>query len=218
MRQGVMGVGLPRPAVLFAELFGRARGLLYLSPVLILGFVGLGRRLARTRDGERVDTLVAAVAVLYFLLMNAGYYMWYGGSALGPRHVIPALPFLCLGVPFAFRGPRRRLLGALLTVSVVNQLAATVVEPAAPLVRDVLRDHVYRRLLGGEVLLPGGRSNLGALVGLPGLTSLLPLLALWALALPILLPLLSAKRDRSIISDADRGGAGRPAQGASPDA
>jgi hypothetical protein len=220
MGQGVMGVGLPRPAVLFAELFGRARGLLYLSPVLVLGFVGLGRRLARSRDDAvaRLDTLVAAAVVLYFLLMNAGYYMWYGGSALGPRHVIPALPFLCLGVPFAFRGARRRLLGALLTVSVMNQLAATAVDPAAPLVRDVLRDHVYRLLLAGDVALPGGRSNLGALVGLPGVASLLPLLALWALALPILIPLLSAKSDRPIIADADRGGAGRPAQGADTDA
>jgi hypothetical protein len=190
MSHGVMGVGVPRPAVLFAELFGRSRGLLYLSPILVLGFVGLGRRLVAVWADHRAraEVAVASAVVVYFLLMNAGYYMWYGGSALGPRHVIPALPFLCLGIPFAFRRPRPLLVGALLAVSAVNQLAATAVQPTAPLVRDVLVDHVYPYLLRGQVPSPSGPSNLGSLVGLPGPASLLPLILLWALALPMLLP------------------------------
>jgi hypothetical protein len=184
MAKGVMGVGLPRPGVLFAELFGRARGLLYLSPVLALGFVGLARR---WRD-QRATVIAAGAIVLYFLLMNAGYYMWYGGSALGPRHVIPALPFLCLGLPFATR--RVALVAGLLGISVINQLAGTAVGPTAPLVADVLRDHVYWYLVRGAIPSPVGPANLGTLMGLPGVASLIPLLVLWGLAAVVLVPLL----------------------------
>jgi hypothetical protein len=190
MARGVMGVGLPRPGVLVAELFGRARGLLYLSPVLVLGFVGQGRWLGRTwRDrGERPAAIAACAVTVYFLLMNAGYYMWYGGSALGPRHLIPALPFLCLGIPLASRP--LVLAGGLLGLSVVNQLAGTAVGPTAPLLDDVLADHVYRYLLRGAVPSPAGPANLGTLMGLPGVASLLPLLLLWGLAAAVLVPLL----------------------------
>jgi hypothetical protein len=192
MSRGVMGVGLPRPRVLAALLFGRARGLLYLSPILALAFVGLARRAVVDWRARRPEALLAAAVVVYFLLMNAGYYMWYGGSALGPRHLIPALPFLCLGLPFAFRArpAALALAGVLLAISITNQVAATAVEPAAPFVADVLRDHVYRHLLRGEVAVPVSAANLGTLIGLPGPASLLPLLGVWALALPVLLPLL----------------------------
>jgi hypothetical protein len=182
MSHGLLGVGLPRPSVLAAMLVGRSRGLLYLSPVLVLGFVGLVRRVR-----EPTFALAGAI-VLYFLLMNAGYYMWYGGSALGPRHLIPALPFLGLGIPFALRRHRPILVAVLLGVSVCNLLAATAVEPAAPMVADVLRDHVYLHLLRGEVPLPRGPNNLGHAFGLPGPASLLPLLLVWGLAWPVLAP------------------------------
>jgi hypothetical protein len=68
-----------------------------------------------------------------------------------------------------------------------HQLAATAGGPPAPLVRDVLVDHVYLHLLAGEVPAPGGPSNLGVLLGLRGVVSLVPLVLLWALALPTLL-------------------------------
>lgn len=193
MSQGVMGVGLPRPNVLLQILVGRSRGLLYLSPVLALGFVGLARWLRR-RDRDRGPALLAALIVAFFLLMNAGYYMWHGGAAIGPRHMIPALPFLCLGVPFAAPRPGRvttGLLAGLLAISIANQLAATLVDPAAPLVPDVLRDHVWAHLLRGEVAVPWGAGNLGALMGLPGAASVLPLAVLWALGLAVLLPTLT---------------------------
>jgi hypothetical protein len=206
MSHGLMGVGLPRPSVLLAMLVGRARGLLYVSPVLVLAFVGLGRRLGERR--ERPAFVAAAAIVVYFLLMNAGYYMWYGGSAIGPRHLIPALPFLCLGLPFAFRRPRPAVVVVLLGISIVNLLAATAIEPAAPLVGDVLRDHVYRHLLRGEVPLSTGPSNVGRMFGLTGPASLLPLLVVWGLAIPVLIPLLSDRADGPIIArpagDADR--------------
>lgn len=197
MSEGVMGVGVPRPRVLAAILFGRQRGLFYLAPVLALAAVGLGLWLKRAwPDRERrAQALFAVFVVGFFLLLNAGYYMWYGGSALGPRHVIPALPFLCLGLlfvwPRAQGGPARagRVgLVALLVLSVANHLAATATEPAAPMVPDVLRDHVYLHLLRGEVPAVAGASTLAAGLGLRGWPALLPLVGLWGLALAVLIP------------------------------
>jgi hypothetical protein len=181
MAQGILGVGWPRPQVVLALLVGRARGLLYVAPVLALAIVGLVRGVRDRQTRRRAVT--ASAIVVAFLLMNAGYYMWWGGAALGPRHVVPALPFLCLG--FAWFLPAQRWQGdlfvVLLGISVINQLAAVVVSPLAPPGGDVLFGHVYRHLVHGDVAILPGASNVGLLLGLPGPFSLLPLLALWGL-------------------------------------
>lgn len=194
MSHGLMGIGLPRPGVLVALLVGRSRGLLYTAPVLLLALVGLGRKVVADLRARRAEGPLAGAVVLFFLLATAGYYMWYGGSAFGPRMVIPALPFLCMGLPFAFSRPRPWLFGVLLAISAANQLAATAVEPSAPMVGDVLGGYLYPHLLRGEVPLVPGASNLGALFRLKGAASLLPLLLLWALALRMLLPLVPRSR------------------------
>jgi hypothetical protein len=194
MSHGLMGIGLPRPGVLVELLVFRSRGLLYTAPVLLLALVGLGRKVAVDLRARRAEGPLAGAVVLFFLLATAGYYMWYGGSAFGPRMVIPALPFLCLGLPFAFSRPRPWVFGVLLAISVANQLGATAVEPSAPMGGDVLGGYVYPHLLRGEVPLVPGASNLGALFRLKGPASLLPLLLLWALALRMLLPLVPRSR------------------------
>ena len=53
-----------------------------------------------------------------FLLLNAGYFLVYGGGTPGPRFFAPALPFLALGLPCVLaRWPRSTL--ALAFASVV---------------------------------------------------------------------------------------------------
>jgi hypothetical protein len=184
MSRGLMGIGWPRPGVLAAVLFGRSRGLLYVSPILLLAFVGLARGWLSRR--HRPELLLASAVTSAYLLVSAGYYLWWGGAALGPRHFIVAIPFLALGLPFAVTEARRPFaVGVVfvvsLVVSIVNQTAATATAPAAPLVPDVLRDHVYRLLLVGAVPGASGAMNLGRLFGLRGLGSLVPLLVLWVL-------------------------------------
>jgi hypothetical protein len=193
MSRGLLGVSLPRPTVLAAMLFGRERGLLYVSPVLALGLAGLARG-ALSRGPLRREAIVAAAVVAGFLLMSAGYYMWWGGAALGPRHVVPALPFLVFGAGWLF--PRGRAGGiallALLGISAMNQLLATAVSPLAPLGSDVLFDHVYGHFFHGRVAILPGSANVGMLLGLRGPASLLPLVLLWALALRAILASLPA--------------------------
>lgn len=95
--RGFFGIGVPRLHGLQQVLVGY-KGLLLFSPVLVaaaLGLVLLWRR-------RRAEAAVCAAVTLLFLLSNAGYFLPYGGMSPGPRFFVPALPFLALGLPFAF--------------------------------------------------------------------------------------------------------------------
>jgi len=188
MSKGLMGITYPKLGVLYEILFGRFRGLFYISPVLILGFIGLAR-LCRRPGPLRAEAILAAVIVAYFVLMNSAYFMWSGGAALGPRHVIPMLPFLCLGIPFAVR-KRRWIPVALIAVSIFNQTIATAVAPEAPPEGDPLFDHAYFHFFHGRVAVLPGTTNLGLLIGMPGPLSVLPLAVIWFLTVRALLPAL----------------------------
>ena len=71
------------------------RGLLVFSPVVLAAAVGLG---LLWRRGERAEALLAATVVVLFVLLDAGYFLPYGGGTPGPRFLAPALPFLALGL------------------------------------------------------------------------------------------------------------------------
>ncbi len=92
---GFFGIGVPTLGGLKDVLVG-TRGLLYFSPVLVAAAVGLW---LLWRRGTRAEALLAAVVVVLFLLLDAGYFLVYGGGTPGPRFFAPALPFLALGLP-----------------------------------------------------------------------------------------------------------------------
>ena len=94
---GFFGIGVPTLGGLKDVLFG-TRGLLYYSPVLVAAAGGLW---LLWRRGPRAEALLAAVVVILFILVNAGYFLVYGGGTPGPRFLVPALPFFALGLPWA---------------------------------------------------------------------------------------------------------------------
>ena len=94
---GFFGIGVPTLGGLKDVLFG-TRGLLYFSPVLVAAAAGLW---LLWRRGPRAEALLAAVVVILFILVNAGYFLVYGGGTPGPRFLAPALPFFALGLPWA---------------------------------------------------------------------------------------------------------------------
>lgn len=100
MQQGFFGITWPKPSILAELLFGLYRGLLPLSPVLVLVPVGL---YVMWREPS---TRVAAGAILFvicsFLWINASYHYWNGGWSTGPRHLVPMLPLCCLALAFAW--------------------------------------------------------------------------------------------------------------------
>jgi hypothetical protein len=185
------GIGTPDLAVLGQLTFGSYRGLFYLSPVLLLASWGLVVRLTQRapRDVEPVvgaplrtgDLVLALAIVAWYLLLNSAYYMWDGGASLGPRHAVPMLGFLALGL-----GPALRwfpwataVLGG---VSCLQIVLITAAGPEAPSHGNPLWAYAVPKLF--EPTSPGAATTLGRLMGLPGPLSLVPLVLLWWVLAP----------------------------------
>jgi hypothetical protein len=172
------GLGAPRFDALLQITFGSYRGLFVLAPVLLLAVWGLGVMTAQPGPLPRGGAIVAAAIAGYFVVLNSGYYMWDGGAAAGPRHLVPMLPFLVLGLAPAWE----RLPWACRVLAGVSALQMTmlaVAGPEAPQSGSPLWEFALQRLRDAT---PGDgkTTNLAALLGLPPLLSLVPLAAIWA--------------------------------------
>jgi hypothetical protein len=105
-RSGFFGIGLPTLDGIKEVLVG-SRGLLVWSPVCAaaaLGIVLLWRR------GFRAESVLAGAIAATFVLVDAGYFLPYGGGSPGPRFLGASLPFLALGLPVALARFRLPLL------------------------------------------------------------------------------------------------------------
>jgi hypothetical protein len=107
---------------LYGLFLGGGKGLLLFCPAVLLAASGW-RALYRKSLALAV---ILGSAILFRLLFVASYYDWHGGFCLGPRYLLPAVPFLIL--PFGFwvrellyRGRWRRLAAA----AAVGWLAAS---------------------------------------------------------------------------------------------
>jgi hypothetical protein len=96
---GFFGITAPRPGAAI-DLLLSGRGLLTLTPVLVMGVVGAV--LIRRRGWRAESNVILATAGLYFLY-NSGYWQPLGGGTPGPRFLTPMLPFLALGFAPAYR-------------------------------------------------------------------------------------------------------------------
>lgn len=210
MRSGLFGISYPTWTALHGVLLGEYRGLLPIAPLFALAPLGVW--ILATRNDVARPAIVAALVAGFYVLLNASYYYWEGGWAYGPRHITPALPFVALGLgPLWDRwtASARTVLcagwiwGAALTLVAV----ATTPQPPSSLTAPVTQ-LLWPAFLDGDLSLnhqtfvhhsaqpdllrghqvPHAAWNLGELIGLRGLWSLLPLFALWA-AIVVLLAL-----------------------------
>jgi hypothetical protein len=190
--QGYMGLTYPHPDRLLKLLFGCARGLFFASPVMLAAVVGVWR----LRKIDRAAALTVAAIAVYYFLFNSSFYWWKAGLTFGPRYAGACIPLLCLGLAVAWErtgvGGRRVTIGlavisifiALMAVSTTSQLA---MQDSCPIVHSTWpafwsgqmamnRDSM---LMASESRGGYGAFNLGQLIGLHGLWSLLPLMVVW---------------------------------------
>jgi len=163
---GLFGLHLPQLYPLYQLTVGPWRGLFYGSPVLLLALPGLVL-LGRTR---RAEAIAIAASYLAVLLIHSGYENWTTGSAYGPRYQIVTLPLLIIALapaaqrwPFIFK-----------TLALISIAFTAIVTVTAPLIPEDLRNPLANALAqfaAGNLQ----HANLGSLLGLPGLTSLVPL-------------------------------------------
>jgi hypothetical protein len=195
-----MGLGVPQWEALRHILISDYRGLFYGAPWLLLAVPGAVLMARRAR--LRAEVAVCVSVALLFVWLNASLVDWQGGWAMGPRYLIPALPFLAVlaagvaHVPAAWlaRGAVRvaSVLGAaaLVVWSVFHMLAGTAVKPEVPVhIPRPFAQFLLPRFYRGELSVntqsidaiapsrTGERFawNLGELLGLDGLASLVPL-------------------------------------------
>jgi hypothetical protein len=160
MQQGLFGLTYPKPAALFGIIFGLRRGMIWVAPVLVLGVAGLAR-MVRARPTRDLGILAVAV-ILIVLMVNASYIYWDGGSSIGPRHSVPAMPFLALGLAPLWAGLTRlrgRIVAVtLLAVSMMLNLivASAEVFASEAYANPIWDDLIKRRFLHGQLAtLPG---------------------------------------------------------------
>jgi hypothetical protein len=121
---GIFGITVPRLDSA-GELLLASRGLLTLTPIIAMAVVGV---VLMHRCGHRTEArVIAAIAIAYFVY-NSGYWLPMGGGTPGPRFLIPALPFLAVGLAFAYRRLPALTL-ALAIPSAVTMVAASFTYP-----------------------------------------------------------------------------------------
>jgi hypothetical protein len=86
----------------------------------------VGVFLMRRRHRAEANVILAITAV--YFLYNSGYWLPFGGGTPGPRFLIPALPFLAIGLAFAYRRLPALTLG-LAIPSALFMLAGTLTYP-----------------------------------------------------------------------------------------
>jgi hypothetical protein len=199
MKQGWFGLNLPRMIRLRRILFSDYRGLLPIAPLLALAPVGLVV-VARRAPGA---ALVSALIAVFYVLLNASYTYWEGGWSFGPRHLSPAIPFICLWLAGVWtltpRIGRIVLLAlwvygaslSLIAVATMAQPPAVYRHPVAEILWPAFRDGDLalstQTFAHGSTDLESWRShtepkaawNLGMKLGLSGFASLAPLALVW---------------------------------------
>ncbi len=179
-KTGFLGITTLRAAAVYGLTFGVNRGLFFLAPVTLVAFAGLVWRTIRNQDWVSRAGLTSFIALF---LVNSSYFVWWGGAAAGPRHLVPAIPFLAFGLAEVLRTRRavlRRVVVALGALSVLSFISISLVGIETPEFGNVLTDFVWRNVSAGRISVLSGASNLGYLLGL-GMGLSTTLLLLWSL-------------------------------------
>ena len=108
--KGLFGMNWPKGSIIRELLVGFYRGYFYHMPVLLLSIYGIFIGLKMKKNRWHFETLVCLGIFLSFLFFNASrIFDWNSGyPCVGPRYLIPTIPFMVLPLAFVFSKLRFR--------------------------------------------------------------------------------------------------------------
>ena len=174
--------------------FGLDRGLFLFSPILLCSFayffISTKNASANTLVRLKIFSLLVVILVL---VLNSFFNGWHGGSCAGPRYLMGTIPFWILLIPEQLS--TKIVFKVLLLISISIQTIVAAVNPVIPeQISKPLQEWVFPQFLSGymsplqlpirnQELSPDwsmlshlSTFNLGELLGIRGLLSLVPLL------------------------------------------
>lgn len=146
MNNGLFGITFPpKCGAAYLLLLSPERGLVFWTPFYAIVFLGI-RYLYRA--APKVCCVCVTVTILHVICIS-GYYMPSGGSALGPRHLAPILPFVTVVSVLGFQ--RNRLVGLILGLySLVLTGVATTIDamPHSNMRNPLVESHLLLLIRG----------------------------------------------------------------------
>jgi hypothetical protein len=141
--------GIPNSVRFYYLLFSPYRGLFFSSPILLMTIPGTFFFLKEKK--WRAEAIFCTAVSLFFILYIASFYAWYGGSAVGPRYLLPAYPYFFLLAGFSLNR-FTKIFKVIGFVSILINLSITIVGNEIP--RDIensLRDVIVKNIVAGKV-------------------------------------------------------------------
>ena len=174
-KTGFMSLTMPRLDALWGITFSPFRGLFFLSPWMLVCLPGFWVWYRAKK--YRGIFWVALTSILAMFLFNISSVMWWGGFAVGPRYILPGLPFMVLAAVFFFRQWGKKNGSKWFTVvsmiwSLIAVWGLSLADQAFPsdTIKNPLLEYALPNWSNGNIA-----RNLGTLIGLQRLTSLMPL-------------------------------------------
>ncbi|MER3457431.1 MAG: hypothetical protein C4309_01080 [Chloroflexota bacterium] len=174
---GFLSLSLPTLEALWGITFSSYRGLYFLSPILLLTWPGL-LYFWKAREW-RAESILCGWAVVSFMLFNASSVMWPGGYSIGPRYLVPMLPFAAVALGFGLTvALRRRGSYALVLILTLWSWGLVWIETISgqafpDYTPEPLINYSVPRFIAGDIA-----RNLGMALGLRSWASLLPLVGI----------------------------------------
>lgn len=171
------GFSVPAVDAIGGLLWGEYRGLLFWNPILLMAIPGVIELFRK----ERGIAIMIAAGCILVVLQSAAFYTWFGGNAVGPRYLSPALPLLGFAAAYGIkRFPEMGLILTLASIALMGMVTAIAIDPPGD-VRTTLQSFYLVRIEQRR-----WAENLGTLIGLPLSLSLVvpfvcPAIAAWPL-------------------------------------
>ncbi len=193
---------------LYGLTFSPVRGIFITSPFLLLAIWGYYLMWKELKD-KRGAVITIGLFVAFFLFYNSSSVMWWGGFTIGPRYLVPMLPFFVLPIIFVFNRLLEKRWGQILVAALVAFSAFSIwamniagqswpevgVSPttfATMTASNTLVNYSLPLLQQGNVA-----RNYAMILGLPGFVSLIPLFVL-LIAVYLIVPRLLNRREAQL--------------------